>query len=126
MRMRRAVLWTVLSSTIGLFTFAGCGSDSTPTTPSTPVTPADVTVSIVADRGNQSYAPNPVQMRVGQTIAWKNADPIAHTATGDAGQFNTGLLNNGATSNPIAMNTAGTFTYHCTVHPGMVGTVVVQ
>jgi plastocyanin len=24
------------------------------------------------------------------------------------------------------MNTAGTFTYHCTIHPGMVGTVSVQ
>jgi plastocyanin len=24
------------------------------------------------------------------------------------------------------MSTAGTFTYHCTIHPGMVGTLVVQ
>jgi plastocyanin len=24
------------------------------------------------------------------------------------------------------MSTAGTFTYHCTIHPGMVGTLTVQ
>ena len=95
-------------------------------TPTTPVTPADVTVSIQGQLGTQSYAPNPINMRVGQTIAWRNADTIAHTATGDAGGFNTGVLNGGATSNPTAMMTAGSFTYHCTIHPGMIGTVVVQ
>ena len=35
-------------------------------------------------------------------------------------------LGAGATSSPIAMTTAGTFKYHCTIHPGMIGTLVVQ
>jgi plastocyanin len=131
MRTRRVVLSISLLSTIVLFTFAGCGSSSsTPTTPTgtttTPTTTADVTVSILGILGNQSFAPNPISMKVGQTIAWHNSDAIGHTATGDNGGFNTGTLGSGATSSPVAMPTAGTFTYHCSIHPGMIGTIVVQ
>jgi plastocyanin len=27
---------------------------------------------------------------------------------------------------PVTMNTAGTFNYHCTIHPDMVGQIIVQ
>jgi plastocyanin len=105
---------------------SACGSDSsTPTAPGTS-TPADVTVTIQANNGSNSYNPNPVTMRVGQSIAWRNADSIAHTATQDTSGFNTGSLAAGATSASTTMSTAGTFTYHCTIHPGMVGTLTVQ
>jgi plastocyanin len=101
---------------------AACGSSS----PSAPTVAADVTISMVGDRGNQSYAPNPTTMRVGQTVAWKNNDSTAHDATQDASRFQTGTVNAGGTSAPLTMSTAGTFAYHCTLHPGMVGTLVVQ
>ena len=65
-------------------------------------------------------------MRVGQTVAWRNADSITHNATDNGGRFNSGNLNAGGTSTPVTMNTAGTFTYHCTIHPGMIGTLTVQ
>jgi plastocyanin len=105
---------------------SACGSDSSsPTAPGTS-TPADVTVTIQSNSGSNSYAPNPATMRVGQTIAWRNADSIAHTSTQDNGGFNTGTVAAGATSAATMMSTAGTFTYHCTIHPGMVGTLTVQ
>ena len=102
-----------------------CGDSSSPTAP-TASTAADVTVTIQGNSGSNSYAPNPVSMRVGQTIAWRNADSITHTATQDSGGFNTGSVTAGTTSAPTLMNTAGTFAYHCTLHPGMVGTITVQ
>jgi plastocyanin len=102
---------------------AACGSSSSPTAPTVA---ADVTISIVGDRTNQSYNPNPTTMKVGQTVAWKNNDTTAHDATQDASRFATGTLGAGATSTPVTMSTAGTFTYHCTIHPGMVGTITVQ
>ena len=43
---------------------AACGSSS----PSAPTVAADVTISMVGDRGHQSFAPNPTTMRVGQTV----------------------------------------------------------
>jgi plastocyanin len=112
---------TVLS-TVALAA-VGCGSSS-PAAPS--VAAADVTITMVADRGNQSYSPNPTTMRVGQTVAWKNGDSTAHTATQDGARFDSGTISAGATSAPMTMSAAGTFPYHCTIHPGMVGTLVVQ
>jgi len=74
---------------------AGCGSSSSPTTPTVA---ADVTITMVGDRGNQSFSPNPTTMRVGQTVAWKNGDTTAHDATQDASRFGTGTISAGATS----------------------------
>lgn len=83
-------------------------------------------MNIVGDNGANSYNPNPTTVKVGQSVAWHNGDTTAHDSTQDTGKFGTGTINAGATSTPITMSTAGTFTYHCTIHPGMVGTVVVQ
>jgi plastocyanin len=106
-------------------TTAACGSSSSsPTSPSGPA--PDVTIQIVGDRGNTSYNPNPTTMRVGQSVAWHNGDTTAHDSTQDSGRFQTGTVAAGATSSAITMSTAGTFTYHCTIHPGMVGTITVQ
>jgi plastocyanin len=113
-----------LSLVAALLALAGsaCGSSS----PAAPTVAADVTITMVGDKANQSFSPNPTSMKVGQSVAWMNSDTIAHDATQDAARFQTGTLNAGATSAPITMSTAGTFTYHCTIHPGMVGTLVVQ
>jgi plastocyanin len=121
--MTRILALTVLSTGLILASSA-CGSSS-PAAPTTTGT-ADVTIAIQGDRGNQSFAPDPTTMRVGQTVVWRNADTTTHDATQDANRFGTGTLNPGATSAPITMGTAGTFTYHCTIHPGMIGTVTVQ
>jgi plastocyanin len=125
MYIRRSIIALVaLASFCGvMISTAACGSSSTPTSPTTT---ADVTVSIAGNLGAQSFVPNPVAMRVGQTISWKNADSITHDATQDGSGFTTGNVSAGATSSPIMMSTAGTFTYHCAIHPGMVGTITVQ
>jgi plastocyanin len=112
-----------------------CGGGSSPSTPATPTTTttpappaatADVVISILGDQGGMSYSPAGTTLRVGQTVAWKNNDTDVHTATENAGRFNTGTLARGATSAPIAMTAAGSFPYHCSFHPGMVGTLTVN
>lgn len=111
-------------------TLGGCGGSNgymSPASPTPTPTPAasDVVITIVGMNGSLSYSPNPATVRVGQTVAWKNADSLAHTATADAGTFNTSTLAAGATSSPITMTTAGTFTYHCAIHGSMTGTLTV-
>ena len=123
--MTKFLAFAALLMTIGCAAACGSSSPSSPSSPSSTVS-ADVTIQIAGDRAAQSYSPNPTTMRVGQTVAWKNADSIAHDATQDASRFGTGTLNAGATSTPVTMSTAGTFTYHCTIHPGMIGTITVQ
>ncbi len=119
--MTRAFIF--LTALVAIGSSWACGSSSSP---SAPTSSADVTINIVGDRGNQSYSPSPTTVRMGQTVAWRNNDSTAHNANQDNGGFATCNLNAGATSASITMSTAGTFTYHCTLHPGMVGTITVQ
>ncbi|TMG71349.1 MAG: hypothetical protein E6H81_03905 [Chloroflexi bacterium] len=73
---------------------------------------------------NFSFSPTPITVRVGDTVRWTNSDPVGHTSTSDTGIWNTGTLGTGA-SGSFTFTTAGTFAYHCTVHPTMKGTVIV-
>ncbi len=125
--MKRFLFGSFTLIAIGLAAGCGSSSSSSSSSPTTPTTPsADVTITIQGNRGNQSFSPEPQMMRVGQSVAWRNADSITHNATQDANRFATPNLGAGMTSSPIAMTTAGTFTYRCTIHPGMIGTLVVQ
>jgi len=69
-----------------------------------------------------SFGPSAVTIHVGDTIAWTNDGPTAHTATGSG--FDTGILRAGQSSSHT-FSTAGTFSYHCTLHPFMKGTITV-
>ena len=116
---------------------AGCGSSSsTPTSPSTPVTPTPApvpatgtqNVSIVVNAqglGSQAYKPSPLTVGIGTTVRWTNDDSIPHTSTSNTGLWSSGTLSAGDHFD-FMFQTAGTFTYHCTIHPGMTGSVVVQ
>jgi plastocyanin len=115
-------------------TYACGGGSASPTTPA-PVTSggggstsstADVTITITGMNGSQSYSPSPATVKAGQTVSWKNGDSITHTATADGGGFDTGAIGPGSVSAPIKMSSAGSFAYHCAIHPSMKGSLVVQ
>ena len=129
-------------ATVLLALSLGCGSSYSPSTPSPTPTPTPSPtpsptpapgsqgVSATIARGAQAltttaYAPNPVTVPVGGTVTWTNGDTITHTSTGDGGTWDSGNIAPGATFSRT-FSTAGSFRYHCTIHPGMVGTVNVQ
>jgi plastocyanin len=106
----------------------GSGYSSSPTPMTTPTSSgpaADVVITIGGIAGDMSFSPNPATVKVGQTVAWKNSGGTTHTATQNAGAFDTGAIANGATSTPIMMSAVGSLSYHCTFHPSMVGSVSV-
>jgi plastocyanin len=120
----------VVLALIGASCGGSGGSGNGVTNPVTPTPPGggsspDVTITIVGMNGAQSYSPNPGTVRAGQSVAWRNADSVAHTATANGGSFNTGTIAPGATSNPVVMSTTGSVDYHCSIHPSMVGTLTV-
>ena len=85
-----------------------------------------------ATMGDKAYSPNPVEVNVGGGVTWSNDDTQIHTATSgaagsaDAGSvFDSGALSPGATFD-FVFDKAGTYDYHCTMHPTMVGTVTVS
>lgn len=79
----------------------------------------DVTVQDLA------YDPASITVQVGDSITWTNNDGVPHTVTADNGSFDKPLDADGGTAT-LTFSTPGTFTYHCTIHPNMHGTVVVE
>ena len=75
--------------------------------------------------GNRAFAPDQLEIAVGGTVTWTNTDTVAHTTTADQGSWDSGSVAPGGMFSST-YSTAGTFPYHCAIHPGMVGTVVVR
>jgi plastocyanin len=61
----------------------------------------------------------------GTTVKWQNDDTMIHNVTADDGSFSSGDIQLGG-SFSRTFTTTGTFAYQCTLHPGMVGVVVVN
>ena len=74
---------------------------------------------------NSAFTPPTTSVKVGDTVTWTNRDAFSHTATSDTGAWDTSVIAAG-TSKSIMFMGAGTFAYHCSIHPFMHGTVVVQ
>ena len=72
-----------------------------------------------------TFSPGDVTAAVGETISWTNPDSAPHTATLDDGACDTGNIAQGATAG-LVFDAAGTYPYHCTIHPNMKGTITIQ
>jgi plastocyanin len=102
----------------------GGGSGGSPTVPSTP---AATTITIVSSNGlgnlgANSFSPNPASVTQGTTVAWHNTDSTTHHIVLDNGSLDTGTIAPGATSTAMTL-TVSSGTYHCTIHPTMVGSI---
>jgi plastocyanin len=71
-----------------------------------------------------AFSPGTVTAALGQVIRWTNNDSVRHTVTADDGSWKSSDVEPGGTFEVIPAH-AGTYTYHCTIHPFMIGTVVV-
>ena len=81
-------------------------------------------VSIVGNDRSNSYSPNPVEIKAGETVTWVNEDSTVHTATANDDKFDSDMLFRGDVFN-FTFDGEGEYPYYCDVHPNMVGTVVV-
>jgi plastocyanin len=103
-----------------------------------PAPQADVTVSM----RNMRFNPDPITIRVGQTVKWINESNAPHTVTDDpceaqsqgsavlpagADPFDSGILSHGK-SYTKTFTVPGTYKYFCKLHEksGMVGTITVN
>ena len=75
--------------------------------------------------GSFGFTPAALSIRVGTTVTWKNMSSAPHTVTSDDGTtFDSGTLVVGGTFR-FTFKTAGTFSYHCNIHPYMRSVIVV-
>jgi len=75
------------------------------------------------DVANFKFDPNNVTIRVGTTVTWTNKSEDEHTVTSDDGLFGTSLA--GGTSFSFTFTDVGEFSFHCDIHRGMKGKIVV-
>lgn len=74
---------------------------------------------------NFAFSPASLTVKVDDSVTWTNQDSMGHSAIADNSSFDTGVFANGE-SKTVTFDKAGTFTYHCSVHPNMHGTIIVE
>ena len=125
--MRRAATLIAIAALAG--TFIACGGSSNSNSTMNPTSPSNSSsISIVPGASTMTttaFSPSPIVVAKGTTVTWTNNDITTHDTKADDGMWNSGSMAPGATFS-TTLQTTGTFTYHCTIHPGMVGTVTVQ
>ena len=100
----------------------GSGSGGNPGGPSPPPSSGAPIISIVGDRGAQSFTPNPGSPGVDQTLVWRNNDTVTHRIVLNDSTLDSGDIPPGGSSRAMQLPVAGA-NYHCTIHPGMIGSV---
>jgi len=78
----------------------------------------DVTIA------NFTFDPATLTIKVGTTVKWTNQDSVGHTVTADDNSWGSGNSNKGD-SFSFTFAQAGTYPYHCGVHPSMQATITV-
>jgi plastocyanin len=77
---------------------------------------------------DNSYNPEPFTIAPGTIVVWTNRGHVAHTVTSDdptAEAFDSNTMVPGKTFSHV-FNHAGVFTYHCSLHDNMLGTIIVE
>lgn len=133
------VLFTGLVAACGGYSSSASPSapSPTPSTPSPAPSPSPspapsgspaTAVSIPPNARNlttTAFVPNPANVAQASVVTWSNTDSITHDIVSDTGVWDSGRL--GPNENfKFTFATKGTFPYHCSIHPNMTGTIVVQ
>lgn len=124
MRKELIILIVLFSVFLAMGCASNTGNDTQKpgTPPETPAVPASgKTVEITI----QSFAFNSdsVTISLGDAVRWTNMDSAAHTVIGN--DFSSGNLNKGESYEHIFAK-AGTYDYHCSIHPSMKGAIIVK
>jgi plastocyanin len=136
MTPRALFLAALLASTFALVACGGGGGDATVTETATestsessdggnaPAPGGDAVRSAKVEIEDFAYNPDPVTIEEGGKVIWINRDSAPHTATAEDGSFDTGTIEEGKLKSE-SFEEPGTYTYICSIHPQMHGTVEV-
>jgi amicyanin len=116
--MKKLLLAFVMAAVLGVVLVSGCTQPAPP--------PSGNVVNIQ----NIAFNPQTITVSAGTTVTWTNLDGVNHQILADAGQadiadFSSPTMSQGSTYS-YTFHKAGTWAYHCSIHTGMKGTVIVQ
>ena len=72
-----------------------------------------------------AFGPSALTVKVGDTVVWTQEDSVQHNVVADDGSSSGPLLAQGQTYSKI-FTAKGTFAYHCSPHPSMKASVIVE
>lgn len=82
-------------------------------------------LTIVGIKHAKSFSPNPIDIKIGDTVTWTNSHRQAHTVTSETAKFDSGNIAPGQSFNHT-FDKPGSFKYYCIIHPSMIGEVNVS
>ena len=138
----RTLAWFCTLTLAMLLLLAACGSSTgggTTNNPTATTAPAPTATSApsptatsantmevdVTNNGGFAFTPSTLTVTVGTTVTWRNTTSAPHTVTSDDGTTFNGMLSTGGTFT-FTFTKAGTYAYHCNIHPYMKATIVVH
>lgn len=86
--------------------------------------PTDKSPGFSTSIRGMAFADPVIRIKAGQQITWTNQDSVAHTVTSDQGLWDSGNIEPGK-SYSVTMDKPGQYSYHCSIHPFMTGTIIV-
>jgi copper-containing nitrite reductase len=125
-----------MKGAIGVFSVGTGGSTTTTsittsasstTLPSTAVARVTIPMGAGMNTSSPGYSPSTITVVIGvnNTVVWTNDDSIPHTVTASNKLFDSGNMNQGDTFS-FTFTSPGVYTYGCSYHPWMKGTVIVK
>jgi plastocyanin len=125
----RVVFWSACTVMLILACMAaGCSSYQAPAAPATVTTEIPSGGGSTVNIRDFAFNPNTLMVKTGTTVTWVNLDSAPHQIASNPGSpvaFSSGSLSTGA-SYQFTFTQPGTFAYHCSIHPKMTGTIIVQ
>ena len=103
----------IVAATVAIFGLAGLAAAS--------AGPAATGVTI----DNFTFSPPTLTVAAGTTVTWTNNDDIPHTVRAVDGSFHSKAMDS-ADSYSFTFAKPGVYSYFCSIHPKMVGKVVVK
>jgi plastocyanin len=71
------------------------------------------------------FSPTTLTIEAGAQVSWVNKDDEPHTVVSDTGLFRSGALDTDE-SFSFKFDKPGTYHFTCSIHPRMVGTIIVK
>jgi len=75
---------------------------------------------------NFAFAPKSLTVRAGTRVVWTNRDEEPHVITSAGSLFASSKGLDTSDSYAVTFSKPGTYAYYCSIHPMMVGTIIVQ
>jgi plastocyanin len=139
----KRLVFVVAALLLGGGSLAGCGAnaESAAMAPSSTTSAASAPTGPLINLSSLMFNPSTTTVKVGETVTWRNDEPIGHTVTSGRylgidkttglrtsqrpdGMFNAKLGEKGKTFS-FTFTKPGTYTYYCDIHQGMNATITV-